>query len=532
MHQGKVNSLAWNGLTSQLISAGTDKQWIIWNPPEKTPLQVIEAHAGPITVIRCSPNGRWIATGSQDRTVQIWDAATRKRLDVLTGHTQAITDLAFHPESSILASASADQTIRLWKLSNEGKATLLHRLDGHTFVVSHLLFSKDGKILISGSKDKTVRLWDVEKGTFLRILSGETSPISAMALRSDGTQIAVGTLQGRIVLLRYPLALTSPEQSHPSLPTESSLEKGIPQKSTPLKIESIVPKEEIDHTSLDPTPKSTGTELYLNLPQENKKFKLLTLQQQLNDLLKQKRFCHNQSSLKSLAWDILKDQPNDQAAYHALLKVAVIQQDLSLILLVTQLGQRSVFFEKIYDYSPILQIQSDWDYWQNEIFDGSFLRRQKPLSLTLKTCEEALVPMPFPLLLTQLAFSEEFWKVLISGKIPLDLEGFEKQDPLHLAEKLFQISSVMNAAEERGTTTLALKTGLLRLNLENLQDWGDAHQISFYLKEGEGPWQTYKTDRDQRKDITLPVGEYYLKTKEYVDKAFQIQEGTTVVIDL
>ena len=73
-------------------------------------------HTGAVTRLAWSPDGRRLATTSDDKTARIWDPTTGKTLRTLTGHTDAVWQLAWSPDGHHLATACRANTARIWDI--------------------------------------------------------------------------------------------------------------------------------------------------------------------------------------------------------------------------------------------------------------------------------------------------------------------------------------------------------------------------------------------------------------------------------
>lgn len=112
----------------------------------------------PVGDVAYSPNGRWLATGSDDNKIRLWNTSDYSLARSLDGHTNYVNGVAFNPDSRLLVSGSHDHKVGLWDVET---GRLLKTLEGHEDVVLRVAVNPEGSMIASISWDGTVRLWGV-----------------------------------------------------------------------------------------------------------------------------------------------------------------------------------------------------------------------------------------------------------------------------------------------------------------------------------------------------------------------------------
>jgi eukaryotic-like serine/threonine-protein kinase len=127
---------------------------------------VCTGHEAKIRSIQASPDGRYLATGSDDSTARIWDPFTGRQLAILRGNQQIIRSVVFSKDGHRLFTGSSDQRVVCWELARSISANGLlsnPRTDNEGTRFGAMSFSEDGKLQVFDT-DKGLLRFDRRTG--------------------------------------------------------------------------------------------------------------------------------------------------------------------------------------------------------------------------------------------------------------------------------------------------------------------------------------------------------------------------------
>jgi len=148
----------------------------------------------PVYTIALSPNGKTVASGSNDGGVKLWDIEMRKVTAKWTGHTDRVLSMRWSADGMCVASGSIDGTVRVWEMES-GKTVLGPSKTGNQHVYA-VAYSPDSSNIASGG-DKAIEIWDTTTGERLSTLE-QDSLVLSLAWTSDQKKVIAGFENGWI----------------------------------------------------------------------------------------------------------------------------------------------------------------------------------------------------------------------------------------------------------------------------------------------------------------------------------------------
>lgn len=195
-HTARVRDVVFSPDGRMLASASEDGTVKLWNVADARELRTIPAHEGDVGCVAFSPDGRRVASGSRDRLVKVWDVETGKELHRYAGHSRRVVRVAFSPDGSRLLSSSVDGTVQAWDaVTAERLFSCIGELGGFRDVE----YSKDGS-RFAGVNQKTLKVFDAQDGRELFAVRELPDHLCSVGFRADGSRVVCGMPDGTVMV--------------------------------------------------------------------------------------------------------------------------------------------------------------------------------------------------------------------------------------------------------------------------------------------------------------------------------------------
>lgn len=187
------------GLIIGGISIGAAIAIAILNPPPKFDLCKASI-ADDVSAIDFSPDGKYVATASLDKTVQVLEITNSKPPAICQQHTdqhkEGVVAVKFSPDGKYIATASLDSTAGLGEIGKDGTISNFKLLPHGSPVVAIDFSPKDGQYLATAGSDGIVQIWDTKNHRQVALLKDNTY-VRAVSFSQDGRYLATVSLDNK-----------------------------------------------------------------------------------------------------------------------------------------------------------------------------------------------------------------------------------------------------------------------------------------------------------------------------------------------
>ena len=189
-HERWVLALAISPDGKRLASGSDDHTLRLWDLQGEGGGRVLRRFESAVSAIAFSRDGSKLIVGTWDGELFLCDAESGKTLREYPEHTETVNALAFEPSGEYFASGSADDRLIVWDVVTGEDLMTMHQ--GNEYDVTTLAFSLDGERMVTGDGENQLKVWDASTGEELETLTGHSEPVTCALFNRKGRIISGG----------------------------------------------------------------------------------------------------------------------------------------------------------------------------------------------------------------------------------------------------------------------------------------------------------------------------------------------------
>jgi WD40 repeat protein/serine/threonine protein kinase/tetratricopeptide (TPR) repeat protein len=153
----------------RVATASQDGTAQVWDLETGRPVGDPLRHRGPVHSVAYRPDGRQLVT-TDDRTARVWDADTGRAVQVIRPQVLLsqgpVLSAVFSPDGERVAT-NLDGWARVWRVAGGRPLTPPVQIEGGAWRDVEMAFSADGRRLLVGGGFRVIRTWDADTGRSL-----------------------------------------------------------------------------------------------------------------------------------------------------------------------------------------------------------------------------------------------------------------------------------------------------------------------------------------------------------------------------
>ncbi|KAF2106934.1 WD40-repeat-containing domain protein [Lophiotrema nucula] len=169
-----INVVKWTPEGRRLLTGSTSGEFTLWNGMGFNFETIMQAHEAAIRSVVYTHTDDWLLSADHSGIVKYWQT-NFNNVKEITAHTEPIRGLAIAPTDSKFVTGADDTTIKIWDFASSAEESVL---SGHGWEVRSVDWHPTKGLVVSGSKDHTVKLWDPRNGRELTTLHGHKNSVS------------------------------------------------------------------------------------------------------------------------------------------------------------------------------------------------------------------------------------------------------------------------------------------------------------------------------------------------------------------
>jgi WD40 repeat protein/energy-coupling factor transporter ATP-binding protein EcfA2 len=197
-HTSTISSTVYDPARNMLYSADNGGKVLRWSFRRQTPKSsTVISNEDANSCIAITVDGRWIAVGSVNRTIQLYNALQPDlQPRIFDAHEGKVRKVFFIPGKNAMVSLGADDKVKYWDLLVNESTELFTDAVGK----NALIVAPSGATILCGTNNGKLYEWNIQREKQKVLFSHNTS-VLALAYDFESEKIAVGDRSGGIVIL-------------------------------------------------------------------------------------------------------------------------------------------------------------------------------------------------------------------------------------------------------------------------------------------------------------------------------------------